>query len=260
MNPVKKFLLQLFGVYLAIAIPIAFLLGPPGFSRGFLEEYQNELDHYYEVVKSTEYKHWQQRPHLVEANPDVFTEAFAADVQFVQAFGTSEAYVSEMRRRDLLRILFNFLNAGVGITLIVHFGRKPLMDYLDKQVAQIRERLETARVAREEAEAARKAAEMQMGSLAAETEGMAEQAHGAAQEAVSALETETNELLSAIEEELALRKKIEVQRAAMALKAQLVEEAGKRVEARLSEEFSEDRQKLLVTQFLEGLKVEGAAK
>jgi len=260
MNPVKKFLLQLLGGYLLIAVPLAIFLGPPGFSSAFLDEYQDDLDHYYEVIKSTEYKHWQQRPHLVEADPERYTDAFAGDVAFVQEFGSSAAYLNEMRRRDLLRILFNFLNAGVGVTLIVRFGRKPLMDFLDKQVAEVRNQLESAEQARKEAQAARGAAEMKMGSLAAETEGMAEQAHAAAQEAVSALEAETAELMAAIEIELAMRKKMEVQRAAMGLKAELVEEAGRRVEQRLAEESGEDGQRLLVAQFLEGLNLERAAK
>ena len=260
MNPVKKFLLQLLAVYIVLALPIAALFGPPGFTGSFLEENQDELDHYYEVVKSTEYKHWAQRPHLFEEDPERYTEAFANDVAFVQAFEASDAFRSEMRRRNIFRVLFNILNAGVGVTLIVRFGRKPLLEFLDKQIAQIRERLDEAERARNEAKAARSDAEIKMGSLEAETEVMAEQAHATAQETVSALEEETAQLMAAIDQELELRKKIEVQRAAMALKQQLVEAAGQQVEQRLAEEAAGENQRVLVEAFLDGLKTEGAVK
>ena len=258
MSPIKKFLLQLLAAYLIIALPIAFMFGPPGFSGEFLETSQNELDHYFEVVKSNEYKRWSQRPHLVEADPAIYTEAFAADLAFVRDFEGSEAFRAEARRRAIFEFLFQVLNASTGVFLIVHFGRKPLMEFLEKQVALVRERIETAERARNEAKSARSAAEMQMGSLAAESEVLAEQAHAAAQDAVGMLDAETASLMESIEQELALRKKIEVQRAAMLLKAQLVEEAGKKVEEALIEGASDQRQRLLVAQFLEGL--EGAAK
>lgn len=260
MNPVKKFLLQLLAVYLVIALPIAFMFGPPGFSGDFLEEYQNDLDHYYEVVKSDQYKRWSQRPHIVESDPLAYTDAFAADVAFVQDFEDNAAFVGEMRRRDTFRILFNILNVGVAVALILRFGRKPLLDFLDKQVAEVRDRLDEAERARKEAKAARSEADIKMGSLAAETEVMAEQAHATAQETVSALEQETAQLMAAIDEELELRKRIEVQRAAMLLKAELVEAAGNALEKRLAEESAGENQRELITQFLDGLTTEGAAK
>lgn len=258
MSPVKKFLLQLLAIYLVIAVPLAVWLGPPGFSGAFLEEYQQELDHYFEVVKSDTYKRWVQRPNLVEQQPDLYTEAFQQDVAFVQGFEANADFVSEQRRRAWFEQLFRILNAGVAVVLIVHFGKQPFLNFLDKQIEEIRNRIDAAEKARNAAKSARAAAEMQMGSLAAETETMSEQAHEAAQEVVAALDAETDQLMQAIEEELELRKQLEVQHAAMLLKRQLVEEAGERIEASLKAGQSDSRQKHLVAQFLNGL--EGQAQ
>lgn len=248
MSPAKRFLLILAGVYLAVYIPTTLLFGPPGMSGEYLERFSHEHEHYLEVIKSPEYKLWQERPHLHEASGH-----FAENIAFVEQYTANEAFQEEMHRRHVYEIVCDWLNMLVVVVVAVRFGRKPLLGFLDGQIAQVRERLDRVGRAQEEAAAQRAGAEAKVATLEADTARIAEQAEATAQQAADEFNRVTGKLLSDIDEEEAIRKALEEREATRQLRKELVDRAIALVSAELESTRSVERQNLLVDQFLAGL-------
>jgi hypothetical protein len=66
MNNIKKFLLLYVGIYIGASIVMNLVLGPVGFSEGYLEEYGDAHDRYNEAIREPGYKRWTERSDLVQ--------------------------------------------------------------------------------------------------------------------------------------------------------------------------------------------------
>jgi len=138
MKSVKNFLIGFVVAYLVIAIGLNMLLGPPGMSPGYMEEFKQDHDHYIEVIKNKEYKFYIQRPHLVEAS-----ETLQQNAAFVEAYEAREEFQHEMHRRHIYELSFEFFNVLMLLVLIVPLARKPIMNLLERMIGEVREALTT---------------------------------------------------------------------------------------------------------------------
>ena len=99
----------------------------------------------------------------------------------------------------------------------------------------------------------RAAADAQLSTLAAESERIGDQGLEMAKQEVQSIEEGTHTQLGQIDEEEEIRLRVEETRAAMRMRAELVENAMGLVEERLAATHSEARESALVDQFLAGL-------
>ncbi len=253
MSPAKKFLIIFFGVALVIWIGANVALGPPGYSRAYLDQYQNEHEHYLEIIKSSYYKLYSERPHLHPVDGKDAPQGFAHQVDFVKKYEGREAFIQEQHRRHLYELFFEFFNTGLVVVLIWRFGRKPLLNLLDSRIADLRERIESAAQARKAAEDRRRKAEMQISQIAEEKARVAEETRERIQRELGQLE-EANELsLKLMGEELADRKDRIYQNARVQVKEELVKRAIARVEADYRERWDSAREAAQFEQFIEGV-------
>jgi ATP-dependent Clp protease ATP-binding subunit ClpA len=226
----KKFLLRLGLCAVAGWIAGNWLLGPPGLSDAYMEANRHEHEHYVEIIKSHEYKLYEQRPHLVDLAAD---SDLADRVAFVQAYTASEDFQAEEHRRELYSLFFEFFNSGLVIVLAVGLGRAPLRSFLDDQIEAVREKLSQSTRSRKTAIARKAAAEVSIERLP-ETEM---RVHG---ETERRLEKDLHELAEANhyslglqERELVERKKAAVHNAELAVKKRLVNAAIEELTARV---------------------------
>ncbi len=254
----KTFLIVFLVAYVAVALPTILLYGPPGFTAEYLEEYRAETDHYYEVIKSPAYKRYEARPELVKQNPDIWTEDFQEDVAFVENYKSREAYKEETHRRHLFELIFEVLNWAAVTLLIGFFAYKPLLNMLDNQIEEIRERIEGSKKAREKAQSALQEAEQKMAALPEEERAIDQDAEDQKARILAELNEQTQAMLKGLDEDAELRKKLAEQEAAMTLKRELVSKAVAQVEQILLDTRSEQRQRLMIEQFMEGLESAGA--
>jgi F-type H+-transporting ATPase subunit b len=248
MNPGKRFFLIFSIVYAVIAIAWIVLFGPAGYSKDFEAANKTDIDRYFEIIKSDEYKLHKQSPQVHPAD-----DGLRAAMVFLEEFDARPGVRAENRRRDTFHYFFEFFNAAAVVVLIVRYARKPLITFLDTRVSEIRERMERIEHARREAAERRAAADEQLSTLAAETERIGDQGQEMAKQEVTAIEEGTHTQLGQIDEEEEIRLHVEEMRAAMCMRAELVESAMGLVEDRLAATHSEARETVLVDQFLTGL-------
>ncbi len=120
-------------------------------------------------------------------------------------------------------------------------------------IAEIREQLETSDAAKKQAEESLSQAEAKMAALEKEEASIAEDAEAQKERMLEELNGQTEQMLTGLEADAELRKKLAAQEAAMTLKRELVEKAIANVEQKLAETRSEERQRLMIKQFMEGL-------
>ena len=248
MTPAKRFLLLFFAIYVAGAVAIIVLFGPPGYSGAYMEQYKDAHQHYLEIVKGSEYKRYIERPELHPAEG-----TFANDVAFVEEYESREAFQQEQRRVYLFNLLFEFYNAAAVVLIAVRFGRKPFLKFLDEKIDEIRRRIrkseETrARAAKQKAEAAAK-----LNGLEDEKSQIEAQTDEAIRAEKETLEAMTEEVLQHIAIETEERRQREERQAAMQMKAEIVKRSVNRLAERLRDELTESEQAALVDQFVSRL-------
>ena len=154
MSPAKRFLIVYFVAYLVLCGLGIALFKSPSFSGAYLAKYKAEHEQFHSIIKSAPYKLWKERPALHP--PDT---ALQAKIDFVEEYEERPEFKAEEHRLGLYRLYFKWMNAIMFIWLVVHFARKPLCDFLDAKIAEIRTTIEQAERQREEA--ARKFVEVQ---------------------------------------------------------------------------------------------------
>ena len=253
MNPTKRFLLIFFGVALVGWIGGNVLLGPPGYTRAYLDENHQNHEHYIEITKHGYYKLYQQRPALHPVDGPDAPAHFDEWVAFVEEYESNPAFHEELHRMHLYELFFDFWNAGLLVVLVWHFGRKPLLKFLDNSITELRERVEAAAHARKSAEERRRKAEAQMAQLNEEQARVAEETQARIERELAQLE-EANELsLKTVGQELADRKARVYQGAEQRVKRELLNRALARLEKTYLEGYDSTLESAQFDRFIEGL-------
>ena len=242
MSPVKRYLLIFFAVYLGGGLVANILLGPPGYSRAYRAQYKAEHDRYLEIIKTKEYKLWKQRPSLHEIDP--------ALSDFVAEYESREAFKSEQRRRAAYDNFFEFFIVVMVLHLAVHFGRKPLLDFLDAQVAEVRTKIERAAEARSTAAERKRGAQEKVALLPHEKE---QTIHGTQERIVqeeARIEDLTRFTIEQVDRETEDRKREEEHAAIRLLKEELVDAAIERLVQRHKARISPGAEAAQIDQFI----------
>lgn len=232
----KTFLKRLAAVAIAGWIAGNWLLGPPGPSSAYLDEYGGDHERYIEITKSHEYKVYRQRPHLTDLaeNP-----ALEERVNFAAAYETRDAFQSEQRRMDLYALYFEFFNAGLLVVLAIRFGKAPLGRYLSEQIDALRDKMDRARRARETAEARRKEIEEKIARLHEAEMKLASQTETRVERELHEQAEASHYSVGLQEQELVERKRAEVHSAELAVKTRLVDAAIEELVGRIKEDQSD---------------------
>jgi len=244
LSPVKRFLLGLLGVYLVVAVLILGVVGPPQLSGEYLEEYQADHDRYLEIIHSPEYKRHIQNPELHPAEGEL-----AEDVAFVEEYEARPEFQAASRRRDISIFLFEVLNAGALLAIAIRFGRKPLLEFLDQQVADARKRLEWARENRRKAEERKKQAQEQLEGLEERRREITAHTQTVIEQERERIRNATEQNLAQIENETNERIRVEELRTTLRIKRELVEQAVAELRERYAAERSEETLAQLVDDF-----------
>ena len=154
MSPVKRFFSIYVVAYVALCVLGLVLFKSPTFSGAYLAKYKADHEQFHSIIKSEPYKVWKERPALHP--PDA---ALKAKIDFVTEYEERPEFKAEEQRVGHYRFYFKWMNAIMFIWMVVHFARKPLCDYLDAKIAEIRTTIEQGERKREEA--ARKYVEVQ---------------------------------------------------------------------------------------------------
>ena len=245
MTPVKRYLLVFFALYLGGAVLGNVLLGPPGYSKAYMSNYRAEHDHYLEIVKSGAYKIWKERPHLHELDAD--------KIGFVNQYEASPEFRAERKRQTQYRLFFSFFTTLAVTVLAVHFGHRPLMAFLDAQIAEVRAKIEHAEQARNDAASRKQAAEAQVAQLPAQRDAIGRETAALAAREQAAIEETTRLTLERIERETEDRKLEEEHAAALRLKEELVDEAIRLFITRYRATVSHEDEEAQVDRFIRDL-------
>ncbi len=258
MSP-KRFLLTLLIVYIVLAIPPIVLFGGPNYSQDYLDEYGDEHDVYLSITKSEAYKLYSQRPHLIEEmyeqrphlEPDL--NLLYEQIEFVEEYESRPEFIAERRRIDRYNLYFQFLNFGAMLALILRFGWRPLIDFLDGQVKKVRTRIEQTKAAREEAQQRKDEANKKIQQLPDEKQQIASQTDAMIEQEVARIRETAEQSLAQIDQETEERKRVEMQQAAMQVKQELVEQAIDRLAKKLDESAKTERQSALIDEYVQAL-------
>lgn len=214
MSPVKRYLLIFFGVYIGGALLANFLWGPPGLSREYEKQYGKEHEHYLEIIKSDAYKLYAQRPELNPLDPALVT--------FVGTYTGREAFKKEEHRQAIYHNFFEFFQVIMVLTLVVHFARKPLLNFLDAQIAEVRTKLERVEQARQDAAQRKQQAEEKARSLPDAKERTARETEALIARERARFEEMARFALETLDKETEDRKQEEQHAAALRVKQELV--------------------------------------
>ena len=214
MTPVKRFLLIFFGVYVGVGLLANFAAGPPGLSKAYLAQYKVEHERYLEIVKGDEYKLHVQRPVLHPVDPAVKT--------FVEAYEGREEFKQEKRRQAGYQF-FNELFTCIMLTVLaVRFGWKPLVKFLDDQVALVRAKIAEAERGRADAAGRKQAAQDTLDRLPEEQARTVRETDAVIAQEQAEFEAMTQATLERIDREVEERKREEEEAAAYRVKQELL--------------------------------------
>ena len=223
MSPEKRFLIILAVVSLVVCIGINAAFGPPGLSGEYREQYKAEHDRYLEITKSNAYKRAVERPELRGPGTEMAPAGLQAQMDFVETYTSKDLFKAEQARIAKYDLAFGFFNAAIVVVLALYFGRKPLLDFLDNGIAELRRKVRQAEDARIAAEERKRAAEERMAGLAQESRRVGRETQERLGRELAELEEASQHNLQLMEADLADRRKEVGKEAEMALKRELVE-------------------------------------
>lgn len=248
MNKTKRFLIVYFAVYTLGGFAGMWAWGPPDFSAAYREQYGQEHERYRAVAGNEHYRLYKENPAMHPLEGHLAEEAaFAAD------YTARPEYLAERKRIDAYIAFFDYYNTIAVVILAWGAGWAPLRGFLDRKIAQYKERIEQARQARTEAEAALAEANRLAADLPAEIAQIEAQGAEIAAAAVTQAEEATATIAQHLEEEAADRRALVERRAQLAIRRELVDRALEHVEKELAEHLTPERQTALIRQFTDGL-------
>lgn len=248
MKSVKRFLLIFVAVYVVIGLGVNMLYGPPGFSNEFMEDYRDETDRYLEIVKSEEYKLWQENPDVNPPGP-----ALEQQIAFVDDFEGNPDFRREMARRERYNAITDWFNVIMLTVLVVVLARGPVATFVSGMVAAERERIETIERKRSAAARRKSEAERKLEQLRDEQKRADASASNRIVEERAEIEQSTEDSLRQLRQEAEDRRRHEELLAQRRLKALVADEAIAILERRYREEHSTEQNDALIEQFLQEL-------
>lgn len=253
MSDVKRFLIIFVVAYLIFATSINMIFGPPGMSKEYMDEFKADQNRYIEAVKNKEFKEWKQRPHLVDVDAEG-NAGLRGRIVFVGAYETRELFQSEMRRRGIYDLIFDFFNTIMVIVLVGWFARKPLAGVIDGMIERIRDKIVTAEVAKEEAEERLDAAEQKIKGLIEDQAGYEKLVEERIENIRRDSALFTGQSMSILNDETADRKRFELVKARQRLKEQLVDAAIAQVQASIVQTIATGGEDELIDRFMADLR------
>lgn len=252
-----RFFAIFFAVYMVIAIAVNVLWGPPGMSTGYLDEYAADHDRYIQIKKSQGYARYLQRPDMdlvaqaYEQNPglDPPLDQLPAAVAFMDEYTARPQFQAEMRRRAIYDGIFEVYNFAAVVFLIVWFGRKPLLAFLDEQVDAVRRKISRAEHAESEAMHRRERAQCKVNGLDEEVARIEAQARTMADQDRENIEEMKRAALDQLAQEIQERKEVEERRAAAQIRGELVDQAVRQLAEDLKNQARPERQSALIRRF-----------
>lgn len=242
----KRFLISLAAAAVTGWVAGNWLLGPPGYSAGYLETHHGDHELYVETVKNPEFKIYKQRPHLVDLDAIPYLKEHVA---FVEQYEAGEDFKSEQHRLLLYTLFFEFFNAGLVVVLVARLAKAPLYKFLDSQIDGIREKMN-------QAARSRKSAATRLAGIEEKIARLHEVEMKLNAETETRLERERNELATANhyrlglqERELTERKKAAYHNAEAALQRRLINRAVKELIAGIERGQSSGKQDRLIDEF-----------
>ncbi|HOV75031.1 MAG TPA: hypothetical protein PK967_13760 [Candidatus Hydrogenedentes bacterium] len=233
----KKFLYIMLALYVAGAVVGVALFRSPGLSRAYLKEFGKEHKEFLKIKKSDWFKAYEERPAL---HPPV-NEHQREQIEFVEHYEANPRFHAEETRAFRYTIYFRFLNAAVFIALMAFALRKPLGDYLDGKIAEIRSELDEAAKAREEAARLKEQARGKIEHWEEVEAAIIKEADQALEKDLAKINQEFEQSKAQFEKELADRRLAEQYRAERTIKTELVEQAIAAVENRYRTEATLER-------------------
>jgi len=253
MASIKRFLILFTVVYLIIATGINVILGPPGMSKEYLAEFNEDQNQYVESIKNKQFKIWKQRPHLVDFTAEE-NEGLQARIDFVREYESRDAFQKEQDRRTTYDMIFDLFNTLMVIVLIVTLARKPVAGLIDTMIEAIRTKIANAEEDRKRADERLEEAEIKVKGLTQDLAGY----EGLVNERIENIRRDsalfTGESLAILNNETADRNRFAEVKAIQQVKEQLVEAAIEQVLADYQADDSNDADDILIERFLSDLR------
>lgn len=123
----KKFLIGILIFYISGILLGIFLYHSPNFSHEYMQKYGEQHKIYREITKNIDYYKFIQRPHLFKGTPEELK-----NFQFALNYEHNPDFKKEQNRIFYYLLWFKTLNFFILITIVFHFGWKPLQDYISK--------------------------------------------------------------------------------------------------------------------------------
>ncbi len=242
----KQFLILLVSVALLGWIGVNWLLGPPGLSEAYRSTHRAAHERYLEAIKSDDYKHYVQRPHLfdLEANPEL-----GRRVALVAEYEATEDFQAEQHRIHLYTLFFEIFNATLVVVLVLRLAKAPLLRFLDEQIEELRDKINQAARSRKSALGRRASVEDKLAHVHEEELKVSEQTERRLERELAELAEANHYSVGLHERELTERKKAEVHAAELALKRELVHQAIEALTAQAKANDSQERHDALIQQF-----------
>lgn len=246
MSGQKPFLIAFGVTYFMVAIGLNLMLGPPGLSQEYLDEYKADHDRYMTIVKSDDYKLWLERPERTTDDPKL-----NAKIIFASEYEARDEFKAEQRRRGRYDTLFNFFNVGMLVLLIVRLAKKPLLGLLDSTIADIEAGIDEADTLRDRAAVRKHAAESRLANIEHNRERLREEYAEKTERENTLIKEHTAQSLELLARETEDRKRQETAKAARALKMALIDAALDHVRTGYEATRSSESESKLTDQFVD---------
>lgn len=245
----KQFLFSLAGVALVVWIGANYFLGPPGYAPDYAEAFGAQHERYLEITKNPAFQQYRQRPHLGPGEETAAGARFAEMLAFVHAYESTPEFKAEKRRQTIYETFFGFFNASLLVVIGWRFGRRPLLDFLERGAAELRERMDESARAAADAQARLAGARANMARLTQEEQRVLEEMEQRQWAELAELEKANKQSLALMEQEIADRKQEIANAARLQVKAELVDAVIARVEKWHESEARDAYQDALIQQF-----------
>ena len=241
----KKFLYTMAAVYVIGAVVGIAIFKSPSYSKAYLDKYGHEHERRHKIMKNEEYKAYAERPHLYKAGAKLI-----ADAEFVKAYESRLEFQAEQRRIFRYTMYFKVMNSTIFILLLGFALKKPTLDFLDRQIVEIRAGLDNAERARKEASQAKSVASGKMGKWEDTAKGIRKETDRVIEQQLREIHKEFEDAKVQLDKEEQDRRLAEELRAARTIKEDLVNQAVATLEQRYKTESTQARLTVSVDSFV----------
>lgn len=240
----KRFLIGISIFYIAGISGGIFLFRSPNLSHEYLQKYEEKHKIYREICKNVDYYKFIERPHLFKGTPEELE-----NFQFALNYEKNPDFQKEQTRIFYYLLWFKTLNFFTLISIVSHFGWKPLQEYISKYQRNIlNKQNEIIRVIKEknrELDEAKSIYET-LSSVIKEREYYKE---SFLQQRLSEIEKQNKQAIAQINFLLKSREQEEISHCINEIKKQLIEKSIKKAEKELIESETPERLAQTVEKF-----------